>query len=102
MGVARGTTPTFKFTVPDEIDLTQANNVYVTFYYKGETLTKTGNALTVTAHEVDVFLTQQETLSFPVGNIEVQINWTTNGGMRYASEIETVAITRQLITWVLS
>lgn len=73
----RGTTPTFTFTLPDEVDLTEADSVYVTFAKMDETtiLTKTGEDLSVSEHSVEVYLTQEETLSLPTGRIKAQLNW---------------------------
>lgn len=72
----KGTTPTYTFTTTDA-DLTIASNVYVTFSTmdEKEIMTKTGTALTVTEHSIEVYLTQEETLSFPTGSVKVQINW---------------------------
>lgn len=98
----RGTTPTFQLTINDEsIDLTTADNVYVTFADKGWSLTKTGSDLDVTAQEVDVYLSQEETLAFPKGNIDVQINWTFDDGKRACTTIASVKVTRNLIERVL-
>lgn len=73
----RGTTPTYIFKTNDDIDLTIADKVYVTFsgMDEGEIMTKTDDALVVSADTIEVYLTQQETLSFPNGKIKVQINW---------------------------
>ena len=100
MSIARGVTPTFVLTFTDG-DLTQADSVYVTFMYNGKTLTKTGEALEVSARQISVFLSQEETLSFPVGNVEIQVNWMQDG-IRHASDIAKYEITRQLLDEVLS
>lgn len=79
----KGTTPTFIFTAPEELDLTQASEIYVTFSRMNEVeiFTKKGDELTVTSDSVEVYLTQEETLSFPDNTIKIQINWTyTEGG----------------------
>ena len=50
----QGTTPTFVLTLPDTVDLTEAQNVYVTFSQGSQnSITKSGDALVVSAHEVD-------------------------------------------------
>ena len=81
----RGTTPTYTFTLPDTVDLTQADEVYVTFSKMNDDIimTKTAEGLTVTAHTVEVYLSQEETLAFPNGKIQMQINWIyEQGGLR--------------------
>lgn len=73
----RGTTPTCRFILPDCVDITQANDVYVTFSKENgaEIITKTGNDLEMDHNYVAVFLTQEETLSFPKGIVMAQLNW---------------------------
>lgn len=99
----RGTTPTFKLTITDNtVDLTQASNVYATFEQRGKVLTKTGADLTVAAREVDVYLTQAETLGFYRGPLEIQLNWTYSGGERACSEIIRISIGDNLVPEVLA
>ena len=100
MSIARGVTPTFVLSFPETVDLTQATSVYVTFSYGRRTLTKSGDDLEVAAHQISVFLSQTETLSFPIGNVEIQVNWMV-GNLRYASDIAQYNITRQLLDKVL-
>ena len=73
----RGTTPTYMFTLPDEVDLTIANKIFATFSRMDDTeiLTKTDEDLEVTTHSVGVYLTQEETLAFPNGVLKFQLNW---------------------------
>lgn len=98
----RGTTPTFKLTLNDEtVDLTQALNVYATFKQLNTLITKSGVDIEVTANEVDVYLSQAETLQFSEGYIDVQLNWTYTDGRRACSNIIKVAIGRNLINEVL-
>lgn len=100
----KGTTPTFTLTLPEEVDLTTAQNVYVTFEKGKKELRKTGDDLVVTAHQVEVYLSQEETLSFPSGNVDLQLNWTyQDGGMikRAASNIVSVSMKTNLEDRVL-
>ena len=102
MSVARGTTPTYVLTFNDDtLDLTAANNVYVTFKKNSKTLTKTGEDITVAEKQIEVYLTQQETLSFSTGGVKVQANWTTVGGRRASSEVVTVGLSEQLLEKVI-
>lgn len=103
MSAPRGTTPTITLTFTDsELDLTQANNVYVTIQYGRTLLTKTGTDLEVEAKQIALYLTQQETLDFPEGNIDIQANWTDDVGGRCASDIVSFRFTRQLLNEVLA
>ena len=102
MSIPRGTTPTFTLTFTEQgLDLTTAENVYVTFEQFGKTLTKTGESLTVSAKQIEVYLSQAETLAFSTGDIEIQANWTTAAGGRTASEVTTYTLTKQLLDEVI-
>lgn len=98
--VARGTTPTFvlSFTEQD-LNLTQADNVYVTFASAGWTLTKTGEDLNVEEKQISIWLSQEETLSF-CDMIEIQANWTS-GDNRAASEVVEYSLSKQLLREVV-
>ena len=99
-----GTTPTFTLTFADEnLDLTSAQNVYVTFHshHQSSSLTKTGEDLTVEEKSIAVYLTQEETLSFYEGDVEIQANWTSSTGGRCASDIVSYTFSKQLLKEVL-
>ena len=98
----RGTTPTFKLKIDPSVDLTEAENVYVSFSQQNVTLVKTGEDISVTAHEVDVYLSQEETLKFNVGNLGIQLNWTYEGGQRACTNIVSVVVGANLIGKVLA
>ncbi len=85
MAIIQGVTPTFTLTVPETVDLTEAVNVYATFSQGHQDITKTGNEITVRAHEVDVYLSQEDTLSFVKGSVMVEMNWTYADGSRGAT-----------------
>lgn len=99
----RGTTPTFTLNMLDEtLDLRQAVNVYATFRQRETLLTKTDLDITVTQeaehlrNTVLVYLTQEESLKFTAGSIEVQLNWTYEDGSRACSNIVTIAVSNNL------
>lgn len=98
--MVQGTTPTFVMTLPNSVDLTEAENVYFTLKQLTTTIQK--DDPTVTAHEVSVYLSQEETLQLAVGNAQLQLNWTYANGERACSNIVTVPITENLIKEVLS
>lgn len=78
----QGVTPTFTFKAPDEVDLSLASKIWVTFSTmdERELLTKSGSELTIVDNSVEVYLTQEETLKLPVGTIKVQLNWIYEEG----------------------
>ena len=101
----RATTPTITFNFPNNIDMTQASDIKVTFKSKrhGYKLTKTSNDLTVTEHTVSVLLTQEETLKFALGESEAQINWLYSEGnivKRGCSNIVDLIINENLLNEV--
>lgn len=89
--ISKGVTPTFTFTSPTGLDLTQAEKVWVTFSTpdEREIITKTDDDVTVeytqNKSRVQVFLEQAETLKMPTGKVKVQINWTYSNHARGAS-----------------
>lgn len=102
MGVARATTPTFTLTFTEEgLDLTTASNVYVTFEQKDVNFTKQGADLDIEEKTIDVFLSQEETLQFQIGMVDVQVNWTMANGRRASSDVKQVEISKQLLRQVV-
>ena len=99
--MTRGTTPTFTLTLPETVDLSLAAKVYATFKQDTKKLTKTGDDITVGSHTVDVFLSQEETLSFYGGDVEVQLNWTYDDGKRACTNIVTIHVLKNLEAVVL-
>ena len=103
----RGTTPTLTLTIPDstDLDLTQVEAVYVTLHKLEKTVTIRGDALTVEPHAVKLRLSQEESLSFFVGTVEVQLNWLYRAGdgalCRGATKVQTVNIDKQLLLEVI-
>lgn len=100
MSVPKGTTPTFVLTFED-IDLTTASHVYVTFKGAGGKVTKTDDDLTVDATSISVYLTQEETLILSNGAVAIQANWTFEDGSRAASEIVKYTLTDNLLSRVV-
>lgn len=114
MSIPRGTTPTFELSL-EGVDLTAANNVYVTFVqdnpagYNKSTVTKTGEDIEVrketqqtdTVSYVSVYMTQSEMLGFGVGRVSIQVNWTYADGSRAASEIASIDLTANLLPEVI-
>lgn len=97
----RYTTPTVTLTLPNEVDLTTADNVYVTFAKQDGVITKTGEDLTVSAHQVEVALTQRETATFKGARVAIQVNWTYSGGQRACSNIAFAEVGENLLDKVV-
>ena len=98
----RGTTPTFKLSIDDEsIDLTEMNNVYATFQQDEYLVTKTGEDIEVYPQEVDVYFSQEESLRFNKGTVNIQLNWTFGDGRRVCSNIVNTYIGENLVGEVL-
>ena len=101
MAIPRGVTPTFTLTFVDEnLDLTAASHVYVTFK-SGITITKSDDELTIATKQIDVFLSQEETLSFKQRQVAIQANWTYSDGTRAASDIVSYNFSEQLLDKVV-
>ena len=102
----KGTTPTYTLTLPEEVDLTDATSVRVTFANRrGVILTeKTGTDLVIDRNVIQVFLSQEETLGFPEGTVSIQVNWLySDQGVqkRAASNIAKVYYQSNLINEVI-
>lgn len=73
----KGTTPDIVITLPEEIDLSLANNVYVSISKsRGKELIRKGTSdLIIDRNTISLSLSQQETLGLP-DVVELQANWT--------------------------
>lgn len=81
----KGTTPDLTFIFPSTIDMTQAQNVVATFikpitFVNGEPIIDVifevwSDSLEITEHQINVFLSQEQTLAMPVGTVLVHFNW---------------------------
>ena len=88
----RGSTSEITLTVPESFDLTAAKAVYITFAQVGKLLTKKSGdpGLEVEAHVCRVRMTQQETLGFSVGPVEIQLRWLMPDGTADGTEVAKV------------
>ena len=99
------TTPTIRLAM--STDITFADEVFVTFGFNGKKfMTKTGDEITVSAEYVDVFLTQEESASFPKGGVQVEVNFTffdsvANVMKRGYSDKPTIFVDRNLLDEVI-
>lgn len=88
----RGSTSATTLTVPDSLDLTAAKAVYVTFVQGSKLITKKSGdpGLEIEAHACRVRMTQEETLGFAVGPVEVQLRWLMPDGTADGSDVAKV------------
>ena len=103
----QGTTPTFTLTLPEDVDLTNATNIRVTFAKRGGKIIteKSGQDLGVDVNVISVFLTQEETLAFPDGTVYIQVNWLYEDGgytKRAASDIAQTVFRKNLVNEVMA
>lgn len=99
----RGTTPTITLTIY-EIDLTELKSVYVTFCQHGTMITKQSgeSGVEITEHTVSVWLSQEETLRFTSGTVEVQLRGLANGGNAIATNVGRVTVKEVLLKEVIT
>lgn len=101
----KGITPTITLTLPEDINLEYASNVYVTFADAAGKMTKTGDELVISANTITVTLSQEETLSFKPGAVQIQVNWTYQDGgetKRAASDVASIIFKANLEGGVLA
>lgn len=103
MSIPRGTTPTFQLIFPTDVDLSLTRNMYVTFKTRNMKvpITKSGADISISGRIVYVTLTQEESLQFLEGDLEIQANWTTLWNERMATEIYIYPISKQLLLEVI-
>ena len=93
----RGTTPTITFNIKTDIDLSDLAVCWVTFKSKvgfGEQREKTYdlNNLIIdpVKKTIEVAMSQDDTLMFMPGTVNVQIRLRTNEDLAYASDIKDI------------
>lgn len=96
----QGLTPTITVKLPNSIDLTEAAHVYVSFK-QGGIVRKITDGIDVAAHQVDIYLTQADTLAFCAGSVELQINWTYSSGQRGATRPVNIGVASNHLKEVL-
>jgi len=96
----RGSTPVNVFDV--DIDLTGAT-IFITYRQNGvNIIEKTGQDIAVTSKDLTVSLSQEETLIFTEGVVEIQIRYVFPNGQADASNIMRVSAERILKDGVIS
>lgn len=102
--IRRGTTPAFKVTVKSSSPSTTVEDLmeliedfYITFQQgRRNSITKHGEDLVWSPDGVSFYLTQEETLSFAVGSIDIQVRCALPGDKAIASEVKDQVVERIL------
>lgn len=95
--MTQGTTPTFTLRLPDMIDLTLAEEFVFTLSQGSAIVEKYGADMTISAHSVDVYLTQAETLQFQTySDAKMQLNWVYSDGSRGCTKVKTISVEENL------
>lgn len=99
----KGTTPTFIFTFSN-FDPTTADDIILTFSYdKRKPVMEIGkDDMIIESDRISIWLSQEETLSFPMGKIFCQFNFSFADGQRVASTIKDIEFSRNLHSEVMS
>lgn len=99
--IIRGTTPSITFHINTELDLTKIVEIWITFkgkYGAVNEMTYTIDDVTIDAENgnINLFLSQEDTLKFTDNPYDIQIRLRTDDDLAYASAIIEVAIGRIL------
>lgn len=102
--IIRGTTPTLTFHVKDEtLDLTTLAALWITFKSKAgnpkqieKTFTLEDVNVDAANHNIEVYMSQEDTLEFMTSNMEFQIRARFDNDKAYASPIKDDLIGRIL------
>ena len=102
MAYYEGQTMPLELAFGEDFDPTTASKLIVSFSHGGATfLEKDESEVTVTSDAVTVNLTQAESLAFPVGVVDVQINFIVSG-LRVPTDIVTLNVDQNLHMEVIS
>ena len=95
----RGTTPTLTLLIHG-IDVSDMGTIFVTFEQGSKEVTKTGEDISVDTENnaITIAFSQEDTLAFGVGNIDVQIRaLLKDGETAIASKIKRTSMERILL-----
>lgn len=96
----RGTTPTLSFKFGDDVDLSSINALWITISNKLGSKIKEYSLDKVTIltdhHTINLKLSQEDTLYFGEGDLEIQIRIKKDDGSAYATNIVTTTMQRIL------
>ena len=97
----RGTTPTHKFTLPN--DASEYSNILITYRQNGDTtIEKRLSDLDVKDNIVSLRLTQEETFLFDEGTAFIQLKVLTTDGIAMDSAVYSIPVTSSLSDYVFT
>lgn len=101
--VTLGSTPTMVLHVNSSFDLTELKMIYITFEQRGSILTKHSDesGINITPDSVEVTLTQEETLVFKPGQVNVQLCCVSYSGHVLKTNIVEIEARPSLIKGVI-
>lgn len=77
--IARGSTFSFTLSLPDDYDISNAKQIWVTFTQNGQTkIDKAIEDVQIDVNRINVSLSQSETLLLHTGNAQMQTRILTN------------------------
>jgi hypothetical protein len=90
----RGTTPTITFKISSDLNFNYIKEVWFTLVSGSKKITKTKSecSLDEDAKTISITLTQEETLKFSTGSVNVQMRILTKEGKAFATPIKTLSI----------
>lgn len=92
----RGTTPTLKIKVKG-IDVSRLTSMYITIKQGDREITKENSDISIEDDGIlSVWLSQEDTLTFTKGHVDIQLRAMTDNGVAIASQIEMVFVQRTL------
>ena len=105
--MTRGTTPTYIIKMDDSVDCSTITKVYVSFYqqqanYNDHLLTKSDGVINPANHTVSVTLSQEDTLGFNEGTIQIQVRGAFSNDVVFASSIVTDTVYNVLYEEVIT
>lgn len=84
----RGTTGTLQINL--SIPCADIKSLFVTVEQGNVSVEKDINKMKISNEGIEVYYTQEDTLSFSVGSAEIQIRGVTNSGNAFASDVKRI------------
>ena len=99
--MVQATTPTFTLTLPNTIDLSEAEHIVFSLEQDFVSVHKDESDMTINENVVTVSLNQDDTVSLSKGFAKIQLNWTYDDGTRAATKVKTVDVSENLFRDVI-
>lgn len=96
----RGTTPTLTFRF-EEFNPSEAEKIILTFVSGKKTWEYTEADMTADLTSVSITLTQEQTLSYPVGTLTAQLNFLMPDGARFVTKPNLITVERNFYDEVM-